>query len=794
MVHDITLNHEAIDVEKGKTAQLTATLNPENPTNGNINWTSSDTSVATVSASGLVTAVEIGEATITATVADGSGAHASCTINVTAPMTPDTWTKVTDVSGLSVGDKLVIGRGSENAVAGDISSQVMTKVNATISDNKITSLPDNAKVLTLGGSSGAWTLSNENDEKLGATAVKKLAWDSGTTTWSIAVSSGSATIQSTNSSYGRMLYNTSSPRFTTYTSSPSTSMCLPELYKGTVSTPVYPTSITLSKPANNELGIGETSQIGVTYLPNSTNQKVVRYFSSNEAVATVSASGLLTGVAAGKTTITVEAKTNSTTWGISESFELTVKTIAVTGVSLSHSAHTVYLGSTFSLTATVAPSNATNKNVNWSSSDTGVVTVNSSGLLTPVAIGDATITARTVDGNKTATCAITVSEDVGDAQTIMIYMCGSDLESGGRGYATSDLNEILNVSGQPDDVNIIIETGGANSWNKSGISSKVVERHHVEDRQLKKDTSLTDLNMGESSTFQSFIEWGLTEYPAERTGVILWNHGGAMDGVCFDEKHDDDCLTNDEVSLAMKNAFKNVGRTEKLEWIGYDACLMAVQDIAEYNSQYYNYMVSSQETEGGYDWDYDRSNGWLKKIFDNPRTIATPAFLESICTTFIADNSSESTLSVLDLSKMPAYKTAWENMASGLAGIITSSSQWTTFKNLVNSCKKFGYYDDSDYQSYNGGYVYDVFDAKDFITKMEANSTYSSSLSTQLSALSTAFANLVITNKTTSDYSGAHGLNFFCPLCRLYSKTFYSNRTNFTTWSNLVTTYGSWKS
>ena len=374
----------------------------------------------------------------------------------------------------------------------------------------------------------------------------------------------------------------------------------------------------------------------------------------------------------------------------------------------------------------------------------------------------------------------------------MIYMCGSDLESG-SGFATGDLKEILNVSGQPDDVNIIVETGGSSSWKRYGISNQVVERYHVQNRQLVKDTSLTDLNMGLSSTFQSFIEWGLTEYPAQRTGVIMWNHGGAMDGVCFDEKHDDDCLTNDEVNLAMKNAFKNVGRTEKLEWIGYDACLMAVQDIAEYNSQYYNYMISSQESEAGAGWDYDRANGMLHKIYANPRSVETPTFLEAICTTFVADNSSEATLSALDLSRMPAYKTAWENMASGLVGIVNTSSKWNTFKNLVNSCMRFGLYTDDGYDAYNEGYVYDIFDVGDLIEKMQANSTYNSSLSTQLNALASAFDDLVICSKTTSDYQGASGLNFFCPLCGLYRKSYYSSRTNFTNWSNFVTSYGNWK-
>ena len=197
-------------------------------------------------------------------------------------------------------------------------------------------------------------------------------------------------------------------------------------------------------------------------------------------------------------------------------------------------------------------------------------------------------------------------------------------------------------------------------------------------------------------------------------------------------------------------------------------------------------MVCSQETEGGYGWDYD--GGWLKNLYNNPTGLSTSDLLTQICTTFIADNTSESTLSVLDLTKMSAYKSAWETVASQLTSIINSSSKWTTFKNVVNQCKKFGYYDDSQYAQYNNGYVYDIFDAQDLITKCQNNSTYSSC---SWSALQTAFNNVVICSKYTSDYSGSHGLNFFCPLCpNLNTSSYYStSMTSFTTWRTLCYKY-----
>lgn len=81
--------------------------------------------------------------------------------------------------------------------------------------------------------------------------------------------------------------------------------------------------------------------------------------------------------------------------------------VAVTGVTLNKSETTLEVGDVETLTATVAPSNATNKNISWSSSDTDVATI-SNGVVTAVAAGSATITVTTEDGSKTATCAVTV--------------------------------------------------------------------------------------------------------------------------------------------------------------------------------------------------------------------------------------------------------------------------------------------------------------------------------------------------------------------------------------------------
>jgi hypothetical protein len=85
-----------------------------------------------------------------------------------------------------------------------------------------------------------------------------------------------------------------------------------------------------------------------------------------------------------------------------------VADVSVTGVTLNKTSTSIPVGSTEQLTATIAPANATNQNVTWSTSDAGKATVSLSGLVKAVAAGTATITVTTVDGGFTATCTVTV--------------------------------------------------------------------------------------------------------------------------------------------------------------------------------------------------------------------------------------------------------------------------------------------------------------------------------------------------------------------------------------------------
>lgn len=171
--------------------------------------------------------------------------------------------------------------------------------------------------------------------------------------------------------------------------------------------PVKVTKIKLNKKSASIMK-GKTLTLKATISPANATNKNVTWKSSNKKVATVK-NGVVTAVAKGTATITVTTKDG----GKTATCKITVKNpIAVKSVKLNKSKASLEKGKTLALKATIAPSNAANKNVTWKSSNKSVATVDKSGVVKAVKKGTATIKVTTSDGSKTASCKITVTDPV----------------------------------------------------------------------------------------------------------------------------------------------------------------------------------------------------------------------------------------------------------------------------------------------------------------------------------------------------------------------------------------------
>ena len=353
-VTGVSVSPTSATLNVGGTQQLTRTISPANATNQNVTWSSNNTSVATVNSSGLVTSVAAGSATITVTTQDGGfTATSSITVNSGGGSLPSPWTS-SDVGSVgmagsashSSGTFTAVGSGADIWGTADAFRYVYQQVSGDVTLT--------ARVVSMTNTDG-WakagvmmrnTLTNNSQHALTAVTISNgLAFQRRLTS--------GAESQHTGGGAGSAPYWVRLQRSgSTFTSFVSTN--------GTSWTQVG--SVTITMNASIYLGLAVTSH-------------------NNSALCTATF----------------------------DNVSITTGGVAVTGVSVSPTSASIAVGATQQLTRTITPSNATNQNVTWSSSNTSVATVNSSGLVTGVAAGSATITVTTQDGNRTATSAITVT-------------------------------------------------------------------------------------------------------------------------------------------------------------------------------------------------------------------------------------------------------------------------------------------------------------------------------------------------------------------------------------------------
>ena len=170
--------------------------------------------------------------------------------------------------------------------------------------------------------------------------------------------------------------------------------------------PVAVTGVTLNKN-NTTIYTGRTETLTATIQPADATNKAVTWTSDNTGVATIN-NGVVTGVSVGTATITVK----TTDGGFTATCTVTVEEAPIvhpTGVSISKTSINLQIGGSETLTTTVTPADANNKNVTWSTSDATVAAVDKNGKVTGIKAGNAIITATTEDGGKTATCSVTVT-------------------------------------------------------------------------------------------------------------------------------------------------------------------------------------------------------------------------------------------------------------------------------------------------------------------------------------------------------------------------------------------------
>lgn len=230
-----------------------------------------------------------------------------------------------------------------------------------------------------------------------------------------------------------------------------------------------------------------------------------------------------------------------------------------------------------------------------------------------------------------------------DTVTVMVYMCGTDLESKSA-MATKDLNEMLNAN-ISSKVNLVVLTGGCKQWRNNVISSSVNQIYQVVNGQLKcveKDFGTS--SMTDPDNLASFIRYCKKNFPADRNELILWDHGGgSISAYGYDEKHSGSSMTLDKLNKALKSG------NCTFDFIGFDACLMATLETALVCNNYADYLIASEETEPGTGWYY---TGWLNALSRNTSVSTTELAKTLIDDYYSSASRSQITLSLIDLAEL----------------------------------------------------------------------------------------------------------------------------------------------
>ena len=283
-----------------------------------------------------------------------------------------------------------------------------------------------------------------------------------------------------------------------------------------------------------------------------------------------------------------------------------------------------------------------------------------------------------------------------DEWAIYWYLCGSDLESD-YGAATDDLLEMMEVD-LPENVKVIIQTGGANEWQNELVSGDKMQRFVYDSDGMTLLEEGPKQNMGDPATLSDFLAFANDNYPAERTMVTFWNHGGgSVSGAAFDEQYTDedgnpDSLTLPEMYEAFGAVYEENPEDQPIDIVGFDTCLMATVDTAFIFADFGKYLVASEELEPGDGWLY---SGWIGALADDP--VMDPLSLSKvICDTYVEGCESVGeedhiTLSVTDLSKINDLVLAYDEFGKeALEAAIENPGFFAHFSKIANSIENYG--------------------------------------------------------------------------------------------------------
>lgn len=307
----------------------------------------------------------------------------------------------------------------------------------------------------------------------------------------------------------------------------------------------------------------------------------------------------------------------------------------------------------------------------------------------------------------------------------------ADIDEAEKIGSTENMNVVVQTDHRPkggEAVRMLLKTN-----NTPGVNSPVLEK-------------LGQNNMGDPKELSKFIQWGMEKFPAEHYMVIISDHGASWPGACHDEGSNG-WMSTPQIQQGLMDAQQATGK--KVDVLGFDACLMANTEVMHQLKGTADFIVASEETEGGAGWQYNRvlSKPMLegaetamrmareKRLDFTPREMA-----ENVVTMAAGNNNDLPTMAAIDTSKVDALTEAMKGFKEAIVDSPVSGKDLGAIK----------------YQTQGFAECKDLYDFADKVGK--AHGSKDEKLAQAAEAVKSAVEGALVAESHSTKYPGAHGL------------------------------------
>ena len=356
----------------------------------------------------------------------------------------------------------------------------------------------------------------------------------------------------------------------------------------------------------------------------------------------------------------------------------------------------------------------------------------------------------------------------GKEWTILVYSAAdNNLEA----YQVADVDDMEKI-GSTDNVDVVVQLDrGVKAEGKTDMDKRAwtgARRYHLQkDAEEGKLNSpvlgeLGQVNMADPDVLTDFVEWGVKNYPAKNYLVVISDHGHGWTGSIDDDSADGHGMTWAQVQEALGKVQQRTG--EKIDVLGYDACLMASTEGAYQVRGVVDYLVASEELEGAEGWPYEGIMGnralvvmekFSKAFKDGQRPELSPKLMSYLIVKE-AENDQQNlrTLSATEVAKMPKVAEAVDGLADALLG---SKVPMEEFNKANDASLHFG-------TNPLLGFPEPLVDLGDLAERLAGNEKYEPAVRDAANKVLESIGQVVIAEQHNAQSHGtAHGLHIYVP-------------------------------